>query len=946
LPKNPQIPDHQADEIARSLATGDAKRIASACMKALESDPEDVRALRVLGELMKKQGKFFHAAKLLDRAATLIPDDIATQVVLGEILLEEESLEAALAILRRAEVMSPNNPAVCRQIGRTLHRMARYEEALAITRQGLEKSPQEAKLVLLAGQCLLSLRRFEEAQPLLEKSAMLMPEDPWPHLGIALIHMLRGELLEGFAEYRWRQKLPECQPRKFAKPYWWGGDAVGKTILVYAEQGLGDVLHFARYLPMLVAKGARVLLVCDQVLHPLLRGMNGVTLVQPNVIPEFDCHVSLLDLPDLFGTKLDTIPASVPYLHAPRKHSLSKPLPGCKLRIGITWAGNPKHNNSRNRDCEIEKFLPLAGRCGVEMYALQVGKPTAALTACGGDVLVTPLGAQLKDMGVTASIIADLDLVITVDTAVAHLAGALGKPTWLLLPYAPDWRWMLDRDDSPWYPTMRLFRQPEPEDWNSVFASVGDALDTLLKQREVAANVPEQADVQARQLRDKAIAAHNSGNTQDALTLQRNALRLNPLDPSLWNNIGIFLRELKHFHAAEGCYRRGLDCGGGADAGLHTNLGNVLNDLDSSDDAVACHELALTIKADSLLTLQNLGVALRGAGRHAEAAQVYDRLLEKSPDNYSAQWDRSQSLLALGRFSEGWRDYESRWKMKEAGPYPRKGPRWDGKPFSGKTLLLIAEQGFGDTLLASRFLPQVKAMGGRVLLECQPELMRLIGKNNWVDGMFAKGTTLPEPYDFQLTMMSLPGLFVPDAKAIPQQPYLKADPAGHTMFANLLQKKKGQLNVGIVWSGSVTFKGNAYRAVQLEQFLRFAAVPEVRLFSLQKGPPHEELKKLGLQSMVTDLSPLLLDFECTAAALEMLDLVIMTDSATAHLAGALGCPVWVLLGSRPYWLWGSGESTLWYSSMRLFKQRKVGDWEELFDRMEQELRDWNGRKSS
>jgi hypothetical protein len=278
--------------------------------------------------------------------------------------------------------------------------------------------------------------------------------------------------------------------------------------------------------------------------------------------------------------------------------------------------------------------------------------------------------------------------------------------------------------------------------------------------------------------------------------------------------------------------------------------------------------------------------------------------------------------------------------LKEAGPYPRKGPRWNGEPFAGKTLLLIAEQGFGDTLLAARFLPQVKALGGRVLLECQPELMRLLGKNNWVDGMFAKGTRPPEPYDFQLTMMSLPGLFVQNASAIPQQPYLAADPAGHAMFANLLNKKPGQLNVGIVWSGSVTFKGNAYRAVGVEYLLRFAAVPGVRLFSLQKGAPHDELKKLGLQSMVTDLYPMLLDFECTAAALEMLDLVIMTDSATAHLAGALGRPVWVLLGSRPYWLWGREDNTPWYPSMRLLRQRTAGDREELFERTERELRAW------
>ncbi|HSM98824.1 MAG TPA: tetratricopeptide repeat protein, partial [Gallionella sp.] len=595
MPKKMPSPERQDDDISRSMAAGDPKRLANACLAALEADPEDVRAMRELGGLMAGQGKLPQAIKLLDRAAVLVPDDAGTFAALGESLLDNGSLDAALAVLRRAATLAPDDATVCRHLGRVLHRIARYEEALAVTEHRLMKSPRDANLILLSGQILIGLQRLTEAKQQLEKAVEAMPEDPWPHLGIALVHFLRGELLEGFAAYRWRKKLPESQPRKYAQPYWWGGDAVGKTILVYAEQGLGDALHFVRYLPLLVGKGARVLLICDPILHPLLhgmdglRGMEGVTLVQANVRPEFDCHVSLLDLPDLFGTRSDSIPAAIPYLHAPQKRYLPPAAPGCRLRVGIVWAGNPRHNNSHNRDCAVEQFLPLAGRCGVEMLSLQVGEPGAALTACGGDVLITPLGPHLRDMGVTAAIMAELDLVITVDTAAAHLAGALGRPTWLLLPFAPDWRWMLGRDDTPWYPTMRLFRQPQPNDWDSVFAAVGQALDALLQNKPPDALLqkkpgqgyvkPEAAE-QARQLRDRATARYNSGNLQAARTLLRNALRLNPLDPSLWNNMGIFLREAKHFHAAEACYRRALDCGGEADPGLRSNLGNALNDLD------------------------------------------------------------------------------------------------------------------------------------------------------------------------------------------------------------------------------------------------------------------------------------------------------------------------------------------------------------------------------
>ena len=484
MSKKTQSPVPNIDANHHSHEAIDPKSLADACLAVLESDPGNLRALRELGGLMRKQGKLPQSISLLDRAALLAPEDSSTFVALGEALLDKRSLDAALAVFRRAATLAPDDATAWRHIGRVLHRMARYEEAIAVTEHALKKTPQDANLVLLSGQILISLQRLDSAMQRLQAAAKAMPEDPWPHLGIALVHLLRGELPKGFAAYRWRKKIPGFQQPKFAQPAWFGGDAVGKTILVYAEQGLGDVLHFARYLPLLVAKGAHVLLACEATLHPVLRGMDGVTLMQPNVRAQFDCHVSLLDLPDLFGTRLENIPVALPYLHAPKDRLLPASLPGCRLRIGIVWAGNTMHNNARNRDCTAEHFLSLAGHRGVELFSLQVGAAGAALAACGGDVLITPLGPQLHDMGVTAAILAELDLLITVDTAAAHLAGALGRPTWLLLSYAPDWRWILGRDDTPWYPGMRLFRQSQPDDWDSVFEVMGQALDKLLQEKQ------------------------------------------------------------------------------------------------------------------------------------------------------------------------------------------------------------------------------------------------------------------------------------------------------------------------------------------------------------------------------------------------------------------------------------------------------------------------------
>ena len=924
------------DEIGSDLESADQAR---ACLAALEANPDDARALYLAARLMRARGRFAAAVKLLDRAVVQAPDEVALHAALGETLLDQGLPDAALAVLRRAAGEAPDDATLCCAIGRALHALARYKEALSVTEHGLLKSPHDGALLLLAGQLLTTLQRLNEARHRIEQALEVMPQNPQAHLLMAQWYFLQGRLPEAFSEYHWRRRLPGYAVRQFVQPAWSGDDVAGKTLLVYAEPRLDDTLQFARYLPALVSQGARVLLACDPALHPLLQAIDGVTLVLGNTLPSFDGHAALPDLPGLLATRIDDIPAAQGYLVAPQRRLLPPAPTGCRLRAAIVWAGNPQHD--RLRDCPLTQFLQLAGRRGVELFSLQVGEAATALAACGGDALIEPLGAHLSDLGVTASVLAELDLLITVDTATAHLAGALGRPTWLLLPYAPDGRWLLEGDDTPWYRSLRLFRQPRPNDWESVFAAVGQALDQLLRQWPEPRAVAADAVAAAHAIRERASARFKRNDLPGAIALLRGALRHDPNDSSIWNNLGVFLREAKHDLAAEACYRRALDCGGHADAGLRTNLGNALNDLGRTDEAVACHELALAIEPDSPLTIKNLGVSLRCAGRHAEAVNQYDRLA----DDQSARWDRAQSLLSLGRFKEGWRDYDCRWSLKQAGPYPRRGERWTGQPFKRQTLLLIAEQGFGDTLLATRFLPRVKALGGRVLLECQPELMRLLGRTTQVDAIFAKGTRPPEPYDFQLPMMSLPGLFVSDTASIPAPLPLAADPAAAALFANLLSTEAKMLKVGIVWSGSVTFKGNAHRAAALVDFLRFATVPGVRLFSLQKGSPQDDLKRLGLSSMVTDLSPLLLDFECTTAALAGLDLLIMTDSATAHLAGSLACPVWLLLGSRPYWLWGGEESTPWYPGMRLLRQREPGNWDELFERAEMALREWAQKRA-
>jgi hypothetical protein len=304
-----------------------------------------------------------------------------------------------------------------------------------------------------------------------------LAEAHW-NLGIALL--TAGDLPAGFARYEWRKRHPSYAKEflSLPEPEWDGGPLAGKRLLVLTEQGLGDTIMFARYAALLAARGAEVVIACDRRLVQLLQTAPGVAQAVPKSrdLPEFDLWVDQMSLPLLCGTTLQTIPSPDPYLQADpgRAAAWSARLPriGDARRIGVVWAGNPLHSNDANRSCPVDAFAPLAALAGVEAVSLQVG-PRAPEAAALGLQDLSPL---LTDYAETAALLANLDLVVTVDTSVAHLAAAMGRPTWIMIPHCPEWRWLRDRSDSPWYRCVRLFRQPRPGAWDGVVDAVLEAL--------------------------------------------------------------------------------------------------------------------------------------------------------------------------------------------------------------------------------------------------------------------------------------------------------------------------------------------------------------------------------------------------------------------------------------------------------------------------------------
>ena len=436
----------------------------------------------------------------------------------------------------------------------------------------------------------------------------------------------------------------------------------------------------------------------------------------------------------------------------------------------------------------------------------------------------------------------------------------------------------------------------------------------------------------------KAVALFEAGKIAESVAEYKEALRHDGAYASAWINLGTSLRKLGHFEASAACSLRALALSPQNPSYL-TNLGNCLVDLDRLNEALAAHAEAVRLRPDDFLARRNYSIALREAGRFEEALMFFQALGKEKPEDVSLKWEEALTYLQLGRYQEGWKAFEIRWQLPNMQERRSKtASRWRGEDVSGKTLLIYEEQGFGDSILCSRYIPLIQKRGGNVIVECKPALHRLFSAVPGVTRLAEPGQIMTG-FDYHIPMMSLPGIFGTDLSTVPPPATLYTAPAPPPEVARLLALGKNRFKVGIVWSGSVTFANNRKRAVSAERFLPLAEIPGIQLYSLQKGPREKDLDASGAGALIPELGPHLNDFSETAAVLKELDLVIMTDSSVAHLAGSLDVPVWNLLSYRPYWLYLSErQDRPWYSSMRLFRQPVPGDWDSVFKKVGEELK--------
>jgi len=428
------------------------------------------------------------AAASFRTAASLRPQCAEAWSHLGHALGAARRFDEAEAVLRHALTLPTYRPETLNHLGLVATGRGRLDEAVEYFLESIRCRPKFFQAWSNLGNALRAQNQLDEALVAYRHSLAIEPNNAIVKFNIAIVLLLQGQLTkEAWLKYEYRWVTLNCSPhRGFMQPLWRGEEPLaGKSILLYAEQGFGDTIQFIRYAAVLAARGATVHVEVQKGVKTLLQGAAGTASVfaQGEPLPHFDLHCPLLSVPFALDTQLDSIPAEVPYFRAPRAlaETWSQRLaPSGKFRVGLVWRGNPKHANDANRSVPFETFRPVLEVKGCEFVCLQLGLNETEAPAFAGQPNRSNPVAQVADFAETAAIIEQLDLVIAVDTSVAHLAGGLGKPVWLLLPFSPDWRWLLGRDDSPWYPGMRLFRQPAIGDWTSVVANITQNLVTEL----------------------------------------------------------------------------------------------------------------------------------------------------------------------------------------------------------------------------------------------------------------------------------------------------------------------------------------------------------------------------------------------------------------------------------------------------------------------------------
>ena len=451
-------------------------------------------------------------------------------------------------------------------------------------------------------------------------------------------------------------------------------------------------------------------------------------------------------------------------------------------------------------------------------------------------------------------------------------------------------------------------------------------------------------------LRAKALAAHRQDKLDEAKELYRRYLATEPGDALVWSNLGALLRKEGAHILARAAQRRAYELSPELEA-IRANLANILADLGDAGEALELRQTVSADRPDHAETKAMIGKSLRSLGRYDDAVAYLGKAWADHPDYPELGIQLAMSQLAAGDYAAGFRNFDVRWQTNELTPRNMTKPKWDGSLLDGKRILVMPEQGYGDGIAFARFLPALQRFNpAKVMMLTEKPVARLfdgVAGADWV------GPQMPEPddYDVWTNIMDLPPLHFDVEPAVPAPTVLSVPEDSQARARAVTRPFEDRFRVGVVWTGSLTYRGNRYRSFSHTEFHSLVDLPALQLFSLYKGPETKLLYADGTANLIMDVGSLDRDFADCAAMMQRMDLVITSDTATAHLAGSLGVPVWVLLHWDPFWMWGhEGVTTPWYPSMHLIRQNAPRDWANVFVRVRSKLAElierWGGMNAT
>ncbi len=482
---------NNADQLHRSGVSawqnGDLKTASQLVLKAIEADSNAPEYYNTFGVILAQAGRDRGAVKAYRKAIELNNDYAQAHSNLGNCLQQQNKYAESIEYYTKAIELNPDYAEAHNNLASALYKLGDSKTAIKHCRKSIELKADYPEAYNTLAAALNMDQSYDEAIECYNKTIQLAPDYAQAYYSRGMLYLSCGQFAKGWNDYQWRLKTAGTNIKlQHDKPWWRGENFHGKTLLVQSEQGFGDSIQFVRYLPMAKDRGGTVILAEKPELIDLFGDLEGIDdLVDAKELEDgavkYDLYVPLLNLPGIFDTAADNIPAPIPYLSAkePKVAHWRNKIQTDAFKIGIAWAGNPIHTNDHNRSCALQNFTPLADIKNVKLFSLQKGTGTEQIKNWHGATELIDLGQAFADFSDTAAAIENMDLIISVDTSVIHLAGAMGKPAWTLLPFTPDWRWMMQRQDSPWYPTIKLLRQKQHGNWQELFHRVTDRVENL-----------------------------------------------------------------------------------------------------------------------------------------------------------------------------------------------------------------------------------------------------------------------------------------------------------------------------------------------------------------------------------------------------------------------------------------------------------------------------------